>query len=135
MGRPAIMGTVGRKKTMSPSNMYGTCRRSYISTYVQIDCAASHSEQPRASNIQNVFLRVSGVTALISSAPLTNRGMKQSRMLAAEVRGAPPGTHSQTAMYPPSTMSQAVATYHFPRDMVFIVRLILHSIVTSKGDS
>jgi len=53
-------------------------------------------------------------------------------MSAAEVRAVPAGTHLQTAVYPPSKISQAVATYQLPRRVGFIFRLILHSIVSRK---
>src|ERR1700733_4320914 len=95
-------------------------------------CPAIQNVQPNASNIQKDFFRQSRVTVLMSRAPLTRRGIRQRRMFAAEIRAAPAGTHSQTATYPPSRMSQAVATYQFPRKAGFIVRLIVHSIVWVK---
>src|SRR5579862_1607502 len=87
-------------------------------------CPAIHSEQPKASNIQKAFLRQSGLTALISSVPFTNSGIRQSTISAAVMRFSPAGTSTQIALYPAMTMIQGAAMYQFAREAVFIVRLI-----------
>src|SRR5579863_6819361 len=92
-----IMGTVCRKKTMSPEKGSVTRRCWYNSVYVHTIWPTNQRVQPKASNIQNAFLRPSGLTALISRVPFTKMGIMQSTMFAAEDRASPAGIHRQMA--------------------------------------